>query len=128
MLEYTDLIALNEVIDTTFGRSSIRDAGHGIHCTIKSGLKEGEHTLQIRYETILTMHPHLVESTQREYDDVSIKALNEEIKKIKEDFKEAAGKSLSAKKGQNKSYLDIISHNPSVLRGKYYNTIEYTIK
>ena len=128
MLNYQDIIALNEAIDSTFGRSSIRDAGHGIHCAIKAGSTEGEHILEIRYETIITMHPHNVETTQREYDDVSIKALNEEIKKIKADFKEISGKTLTATKGTNKSYLDIISHNPSVLRGKYYNTIQYIIK
>ena len=128
MLEYADLVALNEAIDTTFGRSSIREAGHGVHCTIKSGEKEGEHILEVRFETIVTGHPHGIESMRMQYDDLSIKALNEEIKRIKDDFKSISGKSLTATKGDHRSHMEIISHNPSAVRGKYYNTIQYKVR
>lgn len=127
MLDYEQLRALNECVDTTFGRSSIRDAGHAVHCKILNGMDD-THILEIRFESIVTTHPHKIESTKLEYDDVSIKALNEEIKKIKADFKDMTGKTLNATKGDHNSRMDIYSYNPSVARGRYFNTIEYKIK
>lgn len=128
MLDYQGLIALNECVDTTFGRTGIREAGHGIHCTIRNGMNEGEHILEVRYETILTCHPHNQNTAQAEYDDVSIKAINEELSRIKSDFREKTGSALSVNKGDHKSYFEVIHWNSGMLRGKYYNTIKYTIK
>ena len=127
MLDYDSLVALNEAVDTTFGRSSIRDAGHGVHCKIKNDA-EGNGLLEVRFETILTFHPHQIETTKQEWDGISIKALNEELKRIKANFKEVSGKTIGLTKGNHRSNMDVISHNPSVLRAKYYNTIEYKIK
>lgn len=128
MLDYQSLIALNECVDVTFGRSGIREAGHGIHCTIKNGMNEGEHILEVRYETILTCQPYNQDTACAEHEDISIKALNEEMTRIKADFKEKTGQALSAKKGDNRTHFEVIHWNPGMLRGKYYNTVSYHLK
>jgi hypothetical protein len=128
MLDYNALAALNECVDVTFGRSGIREAGHGIHCTIKNGMNEGEHILEVRYETILTCQPYNQDTACREHDDVSIKALNEEISRIKSDFREKTGITLNAKKGDHRSHFEVHSWNPGMLRGRYTNTIQYFVK
>ena len=62
--------------------------------------------------------------------------INEAVAELKKDFKEVAGRALNIKEfksdraGQQplrESFLEIISFNPSLLRGKYYRTIQYHV-
>ena len=137
MLDIHELRVLGGLIDTTFGRTSIREAGHAIAYKLINHCDEG-HTLEIRFETIVNVTPgEGIQTKQKEFDDVSIKMINEAVKQLKADFKEVAGRALKIKefksdrKGQQPlfdSHLEIFSFNPSLLRGKYYRTIQYHVE
>lgn len=137
MLDIHELRVLGGLIDTSFGRSSIRDAGHAIAYKLINHCDEG-HTLEIRFETIVNINPvEGIQSEQKRQDDISIKAINEAMNELKEDFKQVSGRTLkmkefkSERKGQQplfESHLEVFSFNPSLLRGKYYRTIQYHIE
>ena len=137
MLDIHELRTLGGLIDTTFGRTSIREAGHAIAYKLVNHCDEG-HTLEIRFETIVNVIPgEGIQTKQKEFDDVSIKMINEAVKQLKADFKEIAGRALKIKEfksdrsGQKplfESHLEIFSFNPSLLRGKYYRTIQYHVE
>ena len=137
MLDIHELRALGGLINTTFGKTSIRDAGHAVAYKLINHCDEG-HTLEIRFETIVNVDPmEGIQTKQKEYDDLSIKMINEAVKNLKADFKEVAGRALkikefkSERKGQQplfESHLEIFSFNPSLLRGKYYRTIQYHVE
>jgi len=136
MLDLQEIRVLESLINTTFGRSSIRDAGHAIAFKCMNHCDDG-FVLEVRFETIVNVNPREgVLTAQKEYDDVSKKAINEEIKKVKADFRADTGRALKVKEikserpGQQPlkdSFLEIISFNPSLCRGKYYRTIQYHI-
>lgn len=134
MLNLQEVRVLESLINTTFGRSSMRDAGHAIAFKTMNHCDDGM-ILEIRFETLVNINSHEgVQTAQKNYDDVSRKAIDEQIKQIKADFRVEAGRALKAKEfksersGQQpikESFLEIISFNPSLLRGKYYRTIQY---
>tara|TARA_R110001592_G_scaffold40797_2_gene133713 strand:- start:1213 stop:1626 length:414 start_codon:yes stop_codon:yes gene_type:complete len=134
MLNLQEVRVLESLINTTFGRSSMRDAGHAIAFKTMNHCDDGM-ILEIRFETLININSHEgVQTAQKNYDDVSRKAIDEQIKQIKADFRAEAGRTLKAKEfksersGQQplkESFLEIISFNPSLLRGKYYRTIQY---
>tara|TARA_B100001250_G_C19796428_1_gene788918 strand:- start:674 stop:1087 length:414 start_codon:yes stop_codon:yes gene_type:complete len=136
MLNLQEIRILESIINTSFGRSSIRDAGHAIAYKVMNHCDEGC-VLEVRFETIVNVNSREgVRTAQKEYDDVSRKAIDEQIKQVKSDFKAEADRTLkvkefkSEKPGQQplkESFLEIISFNPSLLRGKYYRTIQYHI-
>ena len=133
MLDIHELRALGGLINTTFGKTSIREAGHAVAYKLINHCDDG-HTLEIRFETIVNVDPmEGIQTRQKEYDDISIKMINEAVKQLKADFKEVAGRALkikefkSERKGQQplfESHLEIFSFNPSLLRGIYYRTIQ----
>ena len=137
MLDLQELRALGGLIDTTFGRTSIRESGHAIAYKLVNHCDIG-HTLEIRFETIVNVNPGQgIQTAQKEYDDISIKMINEAVKELKADFREVAGRALKIKEfksdrsGQQPlfdSHLEIFSFNPSLLRGKYYRTIQYHVE
>ena len=136
MLNLQEIRILESIINTSFGRSSIRDAGHAIAYKLINHCDEGC-VLEIRFETIVNVNSRSgVLTAQQEYDDISRKAIDEQIKQVKADFKAEAERALKVKEfkserpGQTplkESFLEIISFNPSLLRGKYYRTIQYHI-
>jgi len=137
MLDIHELRVLGSLIDTSFGKSAIREAGHAIAYKLVNHCDDG-HTLEIRYETIVNVNPREgVQTEQQRHDELSITAINEAVKELKADFREVAGRALKIKefksdrKGQQplfESNLEIFSFNPSLLRGKYYRTIQYHVE
>ena len=137
MLDIHELRVLGGLTQTYFGKSSIREAGHAIAYKLINHCDEG-HTLEIRYETIVNVNPvEGIQTEQQRQDDISIKMINEAVKELKGDFKEVAGRTLKIKEfksdrsGQQPlfdSHLEIFSFNPSILRGKYYRTIQYHVE
>ena len=134
MLDLQEIRVLESIINTTFGRSSMREAGHAIAFKTVNHCDEGM-VLEIRFETIVNVNSREgIVTAQKEYDDISRKAIDEQIKQVKADFRAESGRSLKVKEfksersGQQplrESFLEIISFNPSLLRGKYYRTIQY---
>lgn len=140
MLDIHELRVLGSLIDTSFGKSAIREAGHAIAYKLINHCDDG-HTLEIRYETIVNVNPREgVQTEQQKHDKISITAINEAVKELKADFKEVAGRALkikefkSERQGQQANHglfdsnLEIFSFNPSLLRGKYYRTIQYHVE
>lgn len=136
MLNLQEIRVLESLINTTFGRSSMRDAGHAIAHKTMNHCDDG-FVLEIRFETIVNVNSREgVLTAQKEYDDLSRKAIDEQIKGIKSDFKTEAGRALKVKEFKSErpsqqplkeSFLEIISFNPSLLRGRYTRTIQYHI-
>ena len=134
MLNLQELRVLESLINTTFGRSSMRDAGHAIAFKTMNHCDDGM-ILEIRFETLVNINSREgVQTAQKEYDNTSRKAIDEQIKQIKKDFRTEAGRALKAKEFKpektsqlplKESFLEIISFNTSLLRGKYYRTIQY---
>lgn len=137
MLDLHELRVLGGLIDTTFGRTSIQEAGHAIAYKLMNHCDEG-HILEVRYETIVNIDPLMgIQTEQKRHDDISIKAINEKVTEIKKDFKDIAGRALKIKEMKSErsgqqplfdSHLDVFSFNPSLLRGKYYRTIQYHVE
>lgn len=134
MLNLQEVRVLESLINTTFGRSSMRDAGHAIAFKTMNHCDDGM-VLEIRFETLLNINAREgVQTEQKKYDDISRKAIDEQVKEIKKDFKAESGRTLKIKEFKSErsgqqplkdSFLEIISFNPSLLRGKYYRTIQY---
>ena len=136
MLDIHELRVLGGLTQSYFGKTSIQEAGHAIAYKIMNHCDDG-YTLEIRYETIVTVNPvEGIQTEQQRQDDLSVKMINEAVKQLKADFKEVAGRALKIKEfksdrsGQQPlfdSNLEIFSFNPSILRGKYYRTIQYHV-
>jgi len=137
MLDLHEQRILAGLTQTYFGKSSIREAGHAIAYKTINHCDEG-FVLEVRYETLVNVNSREgVRTAQEEHDDVSRKMIDEQVKQLKKDFKELSGRALKIKEfkserpGQSplrESFLEIISFNPSLLRGKYYRTIQYHIE
>ena len=151
MLSLQEQRILGELTDTTFGRSSIRDAGHAIayktytnhsyptgdnrkqnreDFATRDIAQEPRMIIEIRFETIVNMNPvDGLQSAQKDLDDKSIKAINEAMKELKTEFKAEAGVTLKLEEDANdKSTLIPISFNPGLFRGRYFKTLKYIVK
>ena len=120
--------ALESILNETFGRSAIRDAGHAIRHTMES--HEDKIALNIRCECIVNFNPREgIMNQKKELDNKSIKALNETISNAKKKFKEETGESLKIIKEQTAEGGDVehISHNPSLVRARYTRNALYYI-
>ena len=137
MLDIHELRVLTGLTQTYFGKSSIREGGHAIAYKIMNHCDAGC-VLEIRYETLVNINSREgVQTAQDEHDDKSRKAIDKQVTEIKKDFKDVSGRTLKIKEfkseraGQQplrESFLEIISFNPSLLRGKYYRTIQYHVE
>ena len=137
MLNLQEIRVLESIINTTYGKSSYRDMGHNIKFKTMNHCDEG-FVLEVRFETLLNVNPREgVGTQQKEYDDRSRKAIDEEIKRVKADFRAEAGRALKIKEfksdraGQQplkESHLEIISYNSALLRGKYSRIVQYHIE
>ena len=124
---------LGSIIDTTFGRSSIRAAGYGIK-TAFSGTKSDDGgnispILEIKFETQVNFNPRTGLGDQRkDLDDQSQKALGEKLSEVKKEVKEATGIVLKCKEVlAPESIVEHISHNPSLVRARYFRSLHYEI-
>ena len=94
MLDLQELRVLESLTNTTFGRSSMRDAGHAIAFKLMNHCDSG-HVLEIRFETIVNMNSREgIMTAQKEYDNTSRKMIDEQVKQIKNDFRAEAGRAL----------------------------------
>ena len=122
MLNLQEIRALEACINTTFGNSSYRNAGHNIKFKTMNHCDEG-FVLEVRFESLLNINSSKgIGTSKREYDNKSRKAIDEEIKKLKADFRAEAGRALKIKEFKSKragqkplkeSWIDVISYNSS---------------
>jgi len=124
---------LGSIIDTTFGRSSIRSAGYGIKTSF-SGNKTDDNNnvipiLEIKFETQVNFNPRLgIGNQAKELDDQSKKALAEKLTEVKKEFKAETGIALKCKEVlAPDSIIEHISHNPSLVRARYFRSLHYEL-
>lgn len=120
--------ALESILNETFGRTAIRDAGHAIRHTMES--HNDMLALNIRFECIVNFCPRAgIMNQKKELDNTSIKALNETIKNAKKKFKEQTGENLKIIKEHTSEGGDVehISINPSLVRARYTRNALYYI-
>ena len=113
MLDIHELRVLGGLINTSFGRTAIRDAGHAIAYKLINHCDDG-HTLEIRYETIVNVNPmEGIQTEQKRHDDISIKAINEAVSELKAEFKEISGRSLKIKEfiSERKGQQPLLLHS-----------------
>ncbi len=121
---------LGSLIDNTFGKSSIRDAGYGVKVSLAgSSDSSGEMrpVMELRFETIVNFNPrHGMTDQRKELDKTSSKMILEKLEEIKREFKELAGKSLKCKELLAPDATVIhISHNPSLVRARYCRPMRF---
>jgi len=120
--------ALNQILDATFGTQSMSNAGHAVRHKLLTGVK-GETKLEIRFESICNWNPRIgMDMQKKELDAQSIKAINEKIKDCKKEFREITGVTLKITADPiQDAIVEHISHNPSLIRAKYYRCNTYII-
>lgn len=106
-----DLSALAQAIDTTWGRSSTpRVATSSVKFTI-AGTR-----LIAQYQAIVNMGTeHERVMMRRRYSDESVSAIAAVLKRVKDDYRELAGTSLTTKEVSSRDSLEIVgasAHSP----------------
>lgn len=114
-----DLDALGQAADNTFGRSStVAAATFSVKVRVVS-----EDRLQVDYISSVTYASETsMRAVMQRYDDESESAINETLKRIKADYKNAVGKALKLKKlGEPQSSIEPVSSSPfSVVRRGFF--------
>ena len=126
MIKLEHINALGNILNETFGRGSIRDAGHAIHHTLET--HEDKLALNIRFECFVNFNPREGIRNQKDsLDNQSIKALNEVLSNTKKEFKDITGDTLKVTNEYMSEGGDVehISHNPSLVRARYYRNVLY---
>ena len=126
MIKLEHVNALGNILNETFGKSAIRDAGHAIHHTLES--HNDVLALKVRFECIVNFNPREgIMNQKKDLDNKSVKALNEVMVQAKKEFKEATGDTLKVKNEHVSEGGDVehISHNPSLVRARYTRNILY---
>ena len=129
-----DINVLGSIIDSSFGRSSINDAGYGVKASLAGSKSTDVGTnpvLEIRFETLVNFNPrHGMQTQLKEVNRQCDKMLTEKITEIKRTFKENSGKSLKANQlfTQKEPRVDHISHNLDLVRARYSRLVQYELK
>ncbi len=116
MLSYSDINALGNVIDTTFGRSSSYSGQSSIKCSLAGDV------LSVNYICVVTLASEVPARDQvSAHKDSAQKTINEYMKKVKSEFKDITGHALKLKDLGSSDSVEIISASPYVLkRNAYY--------
>jgi len=128
MLNMNHYNILENLLDVTFGRGSIRE-GYAIRHKTSTCPETGELKIALRFECPVNFNPRLgLETQKKELDAASIKALTEKVKTVKSDFKERAGVTLKLKilNEQNPEVVHV-SHNRELVRARYSRIIVYSL-
>tara|TARA_Y100001973_G_C5198468_1_gene335915 strand:- start:1187 stop:1591 length:405 start_codon:yes stop_codon:yes gene_type:complete len=130
MINSEHINILGSLIDSTFGRSSIRDSGYGVKAFLAGTTGSEEElnpVLEIKFETIVNFNPrHGMKDQRKDLDKTSIKMIGDKINEIKKEFKILSGQSLKCKElPAAEPTVDHISHNVSLVRARYSRIINY---
>lgn len=99
---------LGQIIDTTFGRSSMSKAGT---ISIKSTLSGNR--INVTYTTIVNFVGDAPMKDQaREQERISEKFIADFIDTVKKEFKAAAGSTLKLKKGDSTDEIELLNMSP----------------
>lgn len=109
-MEYANVIG--QIINTTWGKTSTPTYRHDISMKIKM---LDEERMILKYTTIVNFYGNNAEHLQkREHEKDGITITNKYLKKIKDEFKEQTGKTISFKEQGTESSFEIIWINSNV--------------
>lgn len=124
-MTFDKINALGQILDTTFGKSSMSKNGT---CSIKT--KMSGDTITVMYTTIVNLVTDRVMRDQvKEEERISEKLIGDFVDDVKKEFKEKTGTSLKLTKGGSTDEVELISMSAfSPKRTAYYrrNSV-YTI-
>lgn len=104
-----DFNALGQAIDTTFGRSSLKNST--ATQSIKMELR-GPETLEVKFTTIVNLvNDHELVDLKKRYVNESSDLIEQSLKRVKEDYKDATGKSIKLKLVGENDGFEIINLN-----------------
>ena len=128
MLSIEQHNTLAGILNSTFGKPSIKGAGHAIRYNLRNGT-EGSLFIELRFETPVNFNPRLGLTSQRkQLDSQSLGALNECVRDAKKQFREKEGISLKLKvHAEPTPMVETISHNPELVRARYSRSIVYSL-
>jgi len=99
---------LGQILDTTFGRSSMSKTGT---ISIKSSIAGNR--INVTYTTIVNFVGDAPMKDQtREQERISEKLISDFIDTVKKDYKSAAGSSLKLKKGDSSGEIELLNMSP----------------
>jgi hypothetical protein len=104
-----DFNALGQAIDTTFGRSSTTNAMSSQ--SIKMVLR-GPETLEVKFTTIVNLvNDREMVDLKKRFTDESSDLIEQALKRVKEDYKDATEKTVKFKQLSEKDGFEIINLN-----------------
>ena len=104
ILTFEETNILGNIINTTFGKASTRDAGYGITTSLAGN------RLTLKYATVVHFNSSDGLTTQKkEHERQSNEMLQEKIKEVKADFREQAGRALKISEVDSKDDVELIS-------------------
>ena len=104
ILTFEETNILGNIINTTFGKASTRDAGYGITTSLAGN------RLTLKYATVVHFNSSDGLATQKkEHERQSNEMLQEKIKEVKADFREQAGRALKVSEVDSKDDVELIS-------------------
>jgi len=103
-LTFEETNILGNILNTTFGKSSTRDAGYSITTSIAGD------RLTLKYATVVHFNSSDGLSTQKkEQERQSNEMLQAKIKEVKADFREQAGRALKINEKETSDDVELIS-------------------
>ena len=121
-MDIQQMRALEQIIDTTWGRASTNDTNATM--SIKANL-HGDDGLRVLYTTIVNLGSlHEWEMVKGCQEDEAAKIINQYAKTVRENYKEATGETLKLKSVANNDSIELISMSSySPRRTAYYRMI-----
>jgi len=103
-LTFEESNVLGNILNTTFGKASTRDAGYGITTSLAGNL------LTLKYATVVHFNSSDGLATQKkEHERQSNEMLQAKIKEVKADFREQTGRALKVKETESNDDIELIS-------------------
>ena len=104
ILTFEETNILGNIINTSFGKASTRDAGYGITTSLAGN------RLTLKYATVVHFNSSDGLTTQKkEHERQSNEMLQQKIKEVKADFREQAGRALKVSEIDSKDDVELIS-------------------
>jgi len=124
-MTFEQINTLGQLLDTTFGRSSLAKNGT---CSIRSTIAGNQ--LKVMYTTVINVVTNIPQWEQvKDHEKIAEKLIGELITSAKKEFKKRDGVALKLKKGDAVGNIEFISMSPynPVKLAYYRRSISYTI-
>lgn len=118
-----EINALGQIINSAFGNSSSPSGTYSIKCNLAGS------TLTVKYVTVVHFASErgLPDQVQR-YNFEAVQMINEFMKKMKKEFKDAAGRALKAKDMGGSDDIELLQSNARIPRKTAYYRLNRTFE